>query len=391
MKNFSFDVIKNDKKARLGRIITPHGAINTPVFMPVGTLASVKTVSSEELETIESQIILANNYHLYLRPGVDVIAKAGGIHRFMNWSRPILTDSGGFQVFSLGKGSKMGGSFVKIFDDRVEFRSHLDGSRHVFTPENVIQMQEMIGADIIMCLDECAPHDSSHEYAEAAMDRTHDWADRCLKEHNKNKRLSNQGNYQALFGIVQGTIYSDLREKSVKYLAARDFDGIAIGGLSVGETKEEMKQILDDVEPHLPTNKPRYLMGVGSPEDLFEGVERGIDMFDCVLATRIARNGTIWTNGGKLNLNNAKFKKDFKPFEPTCDCLACRNYSRAYISHLIREKEVLGIRLTTIHNLRFLMNVMSEIRLAIDRGDFAEFKMKFLNKFNHDGKNSGIC
>lgn len=382
MQVFDFNLIQRDNKARLGRISTPHGEIETPVFMPVGTLASIKTLSIDEIEEIGSQIVLANNYHLYLRPSVDVISGAGGIHEFMNWQKPILTDSGGFQVFSLGGGNKSGDNLVKVTKDGVEFRSHLDGSKHLFTPENVIEMQREIGADIVMCLDECAPHNSTHDYAKEAMIRTHEWAKRCLVEHQKNNSLSSQGNKQALFGIIQGVVYDDLRKQSTKHICDLNFDGIAIGGLSVGESKQEMHHILEEIEPLLPKNKPRYLMGVGSPEDLLEGVARGVDMFDCVLATRIARNGTVWTRQGKINLNNAEFKTDFEVIDEECDCYACKNHTKAYISHLVKEKEVLGIRLTTIHNLRFLMRLMEETRMAIKKKKFETYKKDFLLRFN---------
>jgi queuine tRNA-ribosyltransferase len=381
MQKFKFELLKKDGKARLSKVITPHGEVETPVFMPVGTLGSVKTASSEEVENLGAQIILANNYHLYLRPGVDLIKKAGGIHKFIGWPKPILTDSGGFQVFSLGRGSKNGQNLVKIHDGGVEFHSHLDGSKHFFTPENVMRMQEKIGADIIMSLDECAPYDSSHEYAFDAMNRTHNWATRCLKAHDQNKRLSEQGHYQALFGIIQGVVYDDLRTDSAKFISEQAFDGVAIGGLSVGESKKEMYHILGMIEPILPPDKPRYLMGVGSPEDLLESVGYGIDMFDCALATRIARNGTVWTRNGKLNLNNAQFSADFQPIEVNCDCYACQNYFRAYIAHLIREKEVLGIRLTTLHNLRFLIKLLEEARAAIKEERFDKLKKDFLQHF----------
>ncbi|MDD5693303.1 MAG: tRNA guanosine(34) transglycosylase Tgt [Patescibacteria group bacterium] len=381
MKNFSFKLVKNDHEARLGLISTPHGKIETPVFMPVGTLGSVKTASPDEVAELGAQIILANNYHLYLRPGVDIIAKAGGIHRFISWERPILTDSGGFQVFSLGRGNKNDRSLVKINEKGVEFRSHLDGSTHRFTPENVIRMQEKIGADIIMCLDECAPHDSDYNYARDAMERTHNWAIKCLTEHKKNERKSDQGLYQAIFGIIQGVIYDDLRIQSARFISEQDFDGIAIGGLSVGESKDEMHHILESIEPLLPKDKPRYLMGVGSPEDLLAGVERGIDMFDCVLATRIARNGTVWTRKGKLNLNNAAFSADFQPIEKKCCCYACQNFSRAYVAHLLRGREILGIRLTTLHNLHFIMRLMDEIRESIREDRFTDYKKDFLHDF----------
>ena len=381
MDKFTFTIEAEEGKARVGQITTPHGKIDTPVFMPVGTLGSVKTVSPAELTDLKAQIILANNYHLYLRPGLEIIRQAKGIHNFMSWEKPILTDSGGFQVFSLGKGNKGDHNLVKIKDDGVEFRSHLDGTKHLFTPEGVIKMQETIGADIIMCFDECAPHDSTFEYAQMAMERTHSWAKQALSFHEKQGRLSEYGHYQALFGIIQGVIFDKLRLESAKYISSLPFDGIAIGGLSVGEEKIDMHRTLDLIEPSLPREKPRYLMGVGSPEDLLEGVERGIDMFDCVLATRIARNGTVWTKLGRLNLNNAKYSSDFKPIELECDCSACQHFSRAYISHLIREKEILGIRLTTLHNLRFLMKLMEQVRVAIREKRFKKFKEEFLHNF----------
>lgn len=381
MNKFKFKLSKVDRRARLGSITTPHGEIRTPVFMPVGTRGTIKTATPEEVYNLGARIILANNYHLYLRPGIEIIKKAGGIHSFMNWSGPILTDSGGFQVFSLGSGNKNNKSLVQIRDDGISFRSHLDGSKHIFTPENVIKMQEDIGADIIMCLDECARHDVNHKYANEAMKRTHGWAEKCLYTHIKSDRKSSQGEYQAIFGIVQGVVYDDLRTISAKYLGNLDFDGIAIGGLSVGESKSQMKHTLDIVEPLLPVEKPRYLMGVGSPEDLLEGIERGIDMFDCVLPTRIARNGTVWTKLGKLNLNNSGFSSDFSPIEIGCDCYACKHFTRAYIAHLLREHEVLGIRLTTIHNLRFLMRLMDEARMAINLSNFTDFKRNFLLSF----------
>ncbi|MEI7690371.1 MAG: tRNA guanosine(34) transglycosylase Tgt [bacterium] len=381
MSKFTFQLNKTDQGARLGKISTPHGVIDTPVFMPVGTSATVKTATPEEIDDLGARIILANNYHLYLRPGTEVIKNAGGIHNFMNWHGPILTDSGGYQVFSLGVGNKNKNNLVKIMDAGVEFRSHLDGSKHFFSPEEVVKMQEDIGADIIMCLDECASHSVNHQYAEEAMNRTHDWAERCLSAHICNKRQSTQGEYQAIFGIIQGVTFDDLRIKSANYFSNLDFDGTAIGGLSVGESKLQMKHTLDVLKPFLPIEKPRYLMGVGAPEDLLSGVERGIDMFDCVLATRIARNGTVWSRSGKLNLNNSGFSNDFQPIEIDCDCYACKHFTRAYIAHLLREREILGMRLTTIHNLRFLMKLMEDVRLAINLGQFNKFKTKFLLDF----------
>lgn len=381
MQDFKFTVLKTSGRARLGQIITPHGVINTPIFMPVGTAGSVKTATPAEIYDLGAKIILANTYHLYLRPGVKIIEEAGGIHTFMNWPHPVLTDSGGFQVFSLGR-NKSGDSLVKIREDGVEFSSHLDGSRHYFTPEKVVNIEESIGADIIMCFDECAPHDSDRAYAKSAMLRTHRWANQCLQEHNKNDHVSKQGNYQALFGIVQGVVFEDLRQESAKFISNKDFDGIAIGGLSVGETKEKMYHMIDVTESLLPKGKPRYLMGVGSPDDLLEGIERGIDMFDCVLPTRIARNGTVWTSKGKLNLNNQKPRSEFIPIDEQCDCYACQNFTRAYISHLIREKEILGIRLTSLHNLRFLMNLMDGARAAIKNDTFPQFKRKTLQYYS---------
>lgn len=362
----------------MGKMKTAHGEIDTPVFMPVGTLGSVKTLSPDELKTIDAQIILGNTYHLYLRPGIEVIEKMGGLHKFMNWDLPILTDSGGFQVFSLGAGTggireTNGKSLVKLKKDGVEFRSHLDGSKHFFTPENVIDKQMEIGSDIMMVLDECAPHTSSKEYAKEAMERTHDWAKKSVDYWTSKK----ENKEQALFGIVQGVIYDDLRKESAKVISDLGFDGVAIGGLSVGESRDDMHHTLEIIEPILPKDKPRYLMGVGEPIDLLNAVERGIDMFDCVLPTRIARNGAVFTVKGRLNLNNSSFITDSDPIEKDCGCYTCQNFSRAYISHLIREKEVLGIRLTTIHNLHFILNLMKNIRTAIKEDKFLEFKEGF--------------
>lgn len=391
MKKYIYTLENTDSFARCGRITTDHGEIMTPAFMPVGTRATVKTLSPEEVDEVGANVILANTYHLYLRPGLEIIKNAGGIHNFMNWHKPVLTDSGGYQVFSLGAGakeSKMG--LVKIFEDRVEFRSHLDGSKHSFSPEMVIEAERSLGADIIMCFDECAPHDSNYTYAKEAMKRTHSWANKCLNHHIKHNRKSVYGNNQALFGIIQGVLYDDLRTASAEYISSLDFEGIAIGGLSVGESKSEMHRILDKICPLLPKEKPRYLMGVGSPVDLLEGIERGIDMFDCVLPTRIARNGTVWTKFGKINLNNSGYRIDPWPIDDSCDCYACRHYSRSYISHLIQEKEVFGIRLTTIHNLRFILRLMEEAREAIEGGSFAAFKKNFLESFDSTSKKQNL-
>lgn len=386
---FKFNLIKKDKnsQARIGKMKTEHGEIETPVFMPVGTLASVKTLSPDELKVLNSEIILGNTYHLYLRPGIEIVKKMGGLHGFMNWDRPILTDSGGYQVFSLGSGYERvhesdKKSLVKIKEDGVEFRSHLDGSKHFFTPENVIDKQMGLGADIMMVLDECAPHTSSEEYAREAMARTHDWAKKAI-DYWRGKPKSNQEK-QALFGIVQGVIYDDLRKESAKYISSLDFDGVAVGGLSVGEDREDMYHTLDIISPILPEKKPRYLMGVGEPIDLLEAVDRGIDMFDCVLPTRIARNGALFTKKGRINLVNSKNTTDKAPIEKGCECYACQNFSRAYISHLIKEREVLGIRLTTIHNLHFILSLMKDMREAIKKDQFKEFKKDFIQ--NYKGK-----
>ncbi|MGO1579781.1 MAG: tRNA guanosine(34) transglycosylase Tgt [Peptoniphilaceae bacterium] len=369
---FEFELLKESKecKARLGKIKTNHGEIETPIFMPVGTRATVKTMTPEELKYIGSQIILSNTYHLFLRPGTEIIEKAGGLHKFMNWNRPILTDSGGFQVFSLS-------SNRKINEDGVEFRSHIDGSKKFISPEISIDIQNSLGSDIIMCFDECAPYPSSYEYIKKSMERTSRWAKRC-KEHHKNT------DKQALFGIIQGGMYKDLREISAKDLVELDFPGYAVGGLSVGEPLELMNEILDHTSEFMPKNKPRYLMGVGSPDYLFGAVERGIDMADCVLPTRIARNGTVMTSKGRLVIKNAKYKDDFSPLDHECDCYVCRNYSRAYIRHLFNVDEILGLRLTTIHNLYFLINLMTKIRESIKNDYFLEFKDDFYKKYGYN-------
>ncbi len=381
MKKFQFELKNEDGNARVGKITTAHGEIETPVFMPVGTRGSIKTASPDEVADLGAQIILGNTYHLYLRPGTDIIKKHGGLHKFMQWKGPILTDSGGFQVFSLGFGSKnrKNERLVKIKEDGVEFRSHIDGSKHFFTPENVIQMQKEIGADIMMAFDECAPADADYDYAREAMERTHRWADECIAANQKIKSL--YGYDQALFGIVQGVIYKDLRIESAKFMVSRDFDGIAIGGLAVGESEKARNEMLETVMPYLPKDKPRYLMGVGFPQDILNAVECGIDMFDCVLPTRLARNGTLWTYQGKINLLNTKYSCDLDPIEKNCDCYACQNFSRSYVAHLIKEGEILGIRLTTIHNLRFMMRFMRDIRNSISEGNFDGFKNKFIRNF----------
>lgn len=364
------ELLKDTKtRARLGELETPHGRVETPVFMPVGTQATVKTMTPEEVREVGGRLILSNTYHLYLRPGHELIRKAGGLHRFMNWEGPILTDSGGFQVFSLGP-------LRKVEEDGVRFRSHIDGSEHFFSPERAVEIQEALGSDIAMAFDECAPYPCTREYALQALERTTRWAGRCKGAHHRED--------QALFGIIQGGVYRDLRELSAAQLKEFDFPGYAIGGLSVGEPKDIMYEMLDYTVPLIPLDKPRYLMGVGSPDCLLEGVARGIDMFDCVLPTRIARNGTVFTHTGKLVVRNASYAEDFTPLDPQCHCYTCRNYTRAYVRHLIKANEILGIRLTTIHNLHFTLRLMENIRKSLREGTFSEYMEKFLSRFKTD-------
>ena len=352
-KPFEFELLHVCKQtgARRGRLHTPHGVIETPIFMPVGTQASVKTMSPDELKDCGAQIILSNTYHLHVRPGEDLIQRAGGLHRFMNWDRPILTDSGGFQVFSLA-------SLRKVEERGVEFRSHLDGSKMFIGPEESIAIQQALGSDIMMQFDECSPYPCDYDRAKGAMHRTLRWLDRCMKAKTSEN--------QALFGIVQGAFYSDLRIECAKEMAKLDLPGFGIGGLSVGEPKEVMYDMLEKMMPYMPENKPRYLMGVGSPDCLIEGVLRGVDMFDCVLATRVARNGTVFTHEGRLVVRNAKYAEDFTPLDPDCDCYACRNFTRGYIRHLFKAGEILALRLNSIHNIYFLTHMMTEIREAIE-------------------------
>ncbi|MBN1661085.1 MAG: tRNA guanosine(34) transglycosylase Tgt [Anaerolineae bacterium] len=361
--DFSFTLLQaaSDSRARLGRISTPHGDIRTPAFAPVGTQATVKALDPRDLHDLGAELILANTYHLYLRPGADLVADLGGLHRFMGWDGPTLTDSGGFQVFSLAQNRQ-------ITDDGVVFRSHIDGSRHLFTPEMVIEVEEKLGADIIMCFDECAPP-ADRAYSEIAMARTHAWAVRCQVAHTRP--------HQALFGIVQGGIFPDLRRQSAEFLVGLDFPGYAIGGLSVGESKDQMYATLDVTTPLLPVGKPRYLMGVGAPEDLVEGVARGIDFFDCVLPTRLARNAALLTRHGRLNMRNAQFERDPAPIEVGCGCYACQHFSRAYLRHLFKAQEILAARLATIHNVHFLLQLMRDIREAISAGRFLAFRDEF--------------
>jgi queuine tRNA-ribosyltransferase len=367
-----YELIKECKQtgARLGRLHTPHGVIETPIFMPVGTQATVKAMTPEELKEIHAQIILSNTYHLYLRPGHELVKAAGGLHKFMNWDRPILTDSGGFQVFSLG-------DLRKITEEGVAFQSHLDGSRHFLTPEKVMEIENALGADIIMAFDECAPYPADYDYVEKSMERTTRWAARC-KEAHKNT------DHQALFGIVQGGVYRDLRERSAKDLVEMDFPGYSIGGLSVGEPKALMYEVLEYTTPLLPKDKPRYLMGVGSPDALIEGVIRGVDMFDCVLPTRIARNGTAMTSQGRIAIKNAKYTDDFSPLDPNCDCYCCKNYTRAYLRHLYKAEEILSARLLTIHNLHFLLDLMRQVREAITEDRLMDFRNSFFEAYYGD-------
>lgn len=367
---FEFNITARNHRARAGVFATPHGDLMTPVFAPVGTQATVKTLTPEHLKDINASLVLSNTYHLYLRPGDELVRDMGGLHRFMQWQRPMLTDSGGFQVFSLAQTRK-------IDDDGVTFKSHIDGSTHRFTPEKSIAIQENLGADIIMAFDECSdPND--HAYTKLAMERTHRWAERSLQAKTRRD--------QALFGIVQGGVQADLRADSARFIASLDTPGIAIGGLSVGETKEEMHTMLDVVTPLLPENKPRYLMGVGTPEDLINGVRRGVDIFDCVLPTRLARHHSAFALEGRLNLMNATFSRDERPVDVTCDCYTCKTFTRAYIRHLIVAKELLAGTLISIHNLRALIRLMEEIRGYIAEGIFDEKAPLLLERWSNNAK-----
>lgn len=417
-----FKILHKDKKtrARIGIIHTAHGEIETPIFMPVGTQATVKTLDSTDLENLDAQIILGNTYHLHLRPGENLITKFGGLHKFMNWDKPILTDSGGFQVFSLGlqkdkklssRGAERRGDpqgiasplahndkqLVKITEDGVEFRSYIDGSKHFFTPEEAIKIQHKIGADIIMAFDECTPDQAPLSYARQALERTHRWAVRSLNQH---KKLQKTKNYELrtknyLFGIIQGSNNKQLREESAQFISSLDFDGIAIGGESVGYNMEATKKILNWVYPYLPNNKPHYAMGLGmNPTDLFEVVERGIDMFDCVAPTRQARHGLLYrhperihqSGGGaegsrskyQLNITNAEFRNDKNPIDKKCTCSTCKNYSRAYLHHLFNTQEITGMRLATIHNVHFFLDLTKQMREAIKQDKFLELKKKWI-------------
>ncbi|MFZ5975913.1 MAG: tRNA guanosine(34) transglycosylase Tgt [Bacillota bacterium] len=367
---FEFEVLRRcgNTNARTGRLHTPHGAIETPVFMPVGTQATVKAMLPRDIKEAGAQIILSNTYHLYLRPGAELIQEAGGLHAFMNWPHPILTDSGGFQVFSL-EGMR------KVSEEGVRFQSHIDGSYHMLTPEKATSVQNMLGADIIMAFDECSPYPCGYEQAKQAMERTHRWAQRCVEAHERED--------QALFGIIQGGMHKDLRAESAQFIGAQGFPGIAIGGLSVGEPKEMMYDMLDVVYPFLPENKPHYLMGVGSLDCLVEGVHRGVDMFDCVLQTRMGRMGTAITQSGRMVLRNAVYARDFSPIDAECDCYTCRNFTRAYIRHLIKAGEILAAQLITLHNVRYTLRFMENMRRSIAEGRFLEFRDKFWGKWKY--------
>ena len=368
MTQFSYEILHIDKHtgARAGVFHTPHGDIETPIFMPVGTAATVKSLLPSTLKELGTQILLSNTYHLYLRPGSEIVAAAGGLHEFMHWDRPILTDSGGFQVFSLG-------DLRKITDEGVTFSSHIDGSKHIFTPESVMKTEHDLGADIIMAFDECSTYGCDKNYAKGAMERTHRWLDRCAHAHVNGKQM--------LFPIVQGNMFSDLRIQSAKF--TRDYAecGIAVGGLSVGEPSEVMYKMLDDIRPYLPENMPHYLMGVGTPDYILEGIERGIDMCDCVLPTRIARNGTAMTSHGKVVVRNGIYKQDFTPLDDECDCYCCRNFTKAYLRHLVNCKEILAAELLSIHNVRFLLKLVEGAREAIKNDSFREFKQEFYQKY----------
>ena len=363
-----YELIKNDGKARYGKLITNHGSFETPMFMPVGTLANVKMLIPEELKEVGSAVILSNTYHLWLRPGEDVVNHAGGLHSFMNYDGPILTDSGGFQVFSLAKDKKK-----DITEEGVHFKSHIDGKSLFLTPELSIEIQNKLDSDIAMSFDECIPFPASYEYAKESTLRTLRWAKR-------GKDVFNNEN-QSLFGIVQGGAYEDLRKMSAEETVKMNFDGYSIGGTSVGEDKDTMYKMIDWAIKYLPEDKPRYLMGVGDPVDLFEGVERGIDMFDCVLPTRIARHANAFTDSGKINLRNLKYKEDFSPIDDKCDCYTCKHYSKAYLRHLFVAGEGLGGRLLSIHNIRFLIRIMENIRKSIKEDKFEEYKEEFLKEY----------
>jgi queuine tRNA-ribosyltransferase len=372
---FSFELIKKDLQtsARLGKMVTPHGTVQTPAFMPVGTQGTVKSMRPEEIQNCGAQILLSNTYHLYLRPGHETIRRMGGLHSFMNWPGPILTDSGGFQVYSLA-------ALRKIGPDGVMFQSHIDGSKHFLTPQKAVLIQEALGSDIMMCLDECTPYPATRKQTSDSLDLTVKWAGLCRKAKTNPE--------QALFGIVQGGAYMDLRRQAILQTVPIGFDGYALGGVSVGEPKEMMQAITDEITPLLPSEKPRYLMGVGTPADIVYGVSRGIDLFDCVIPTRSARHGLLFTNSEKIVIKNARWREDNNPLDETCDCYTCKNYSRGYLRHLYVAGEILAMILNTIHNIRHYMRLMEKIRAAISENHFGEFQKDFLNKEEDMIKNS---
>ncbi len=362
-----FEILGFSGNARAGVIHTAHGSVKTPVFMPVGTQATVKIMTPHDMYDMGTEIILGNTYHLFLRPGTDIIKKAGGLHKFMNWNRAILTDSGGFQVFSLSE-------FRKITEEGVKFKSHFDGTDYFLTPESCIEIQNILGSDIIMVLDECPPYPAEYDYVKKSLELTLSWAKRAKKHHQNTEK-------QKLFGIIQGGLYKDLREYSMQELFKMDLPGYAIGGVSVGEGKELIYNTVKLCGPNMPENKPRYLMGVGTPEDMWECVEYGIDMFDCVFPTRIARNGAVYTQTGQVNIRNAEFKEDFRSIDEGCGCYTCKNFTRAYIRHLFNVHEILGMRLTTLHNIYFMLRLMDKIRESVLNGQFLEEKHKFFLKY----------
>jgi queuine tRNA-ribosyltransferase len=370
---FTFELLAQDDKtgARAGVLHTPHGPIETPVFMPVGTQATVKALDQSDLETVGARIILGNAYHLYLRPGPGLVERAGGLHGFMNWQGAVLTDSGGFQVFSLS-------DLRKISEEGVRFQSHLDGTYHLFSPEKVMEIEHALGADIIMMFDECTPYPCTRDYARDSMELTLRWAARCVERHTQLNEERSHLPPQALFGIVQGGVFADLRRECAEALVAMDLPGYAIGGLAVGEPRDEMMGTLAETAPHLPADKPRYLMGVGLPHDLVEAVGSGIDMFDCVIPTRNARNGTIFTAAGRIRIKNAQYTEDFSPLDPNCACSTCQRYTRAYLRHLFRSREILGLHLLTLHNVHFYLELMRTARRAILDGEFGAWQAEFL-------------
>lgn len=367
--SFEFKIEKNCSHtgARVGTLQTPHGEIQTPTFMPVGTQATVKTLTPDELKSAKSQIILSNTYHLYLRPGHELVKELGGLHEFMNWDKPILTDSGGYQVFSLG-------DLRKITEEGVMFRSHLDGSKHMFTPESVMGIENALGADIIMAFDECIPHTADRTYTKNSLERTTRWLERCIKAHENPET-------QALFGIVQGGMYTDLRLQSIKEITQFDLPGYGIGGLSVGESNEMMYNLLNETVSYMPAHKPHYLMGVGNPDNLVQAVGYGVDMFDCVQATRIARHGAFWTRKGRLSIKNQQYMKDDTPLEEGCQCYACRHFTKAYIRHLFKANEMLAYRLISVHNIHFLNQLMEELRQSIREDRYVEFRDAFFDAY----------